>query len=213
MRTHLQCQSVKSDVGVESHARLSTMVPDACRVTIFAALLAGAEAFAPVPLSRAAPLARARACARLPEDARTRPVALDAAIADGIFGIAFFSLLSLSGILFIKSSFYEAQDEASILEGDPFTAFMQSLPFTAPRMTEEAALQKADEISNELRIAIAEREYPTALRLKRELADLMIDYRLDYNPENSELPDELPGLAPKRPSFLSDGPGWDSSEP
>lgn len=170
-----------------------------------AALLAGADAFAPARRARVAPQARA---VRSSQAARARPLALDAAVADSLFGVAFFSLFSLSGILFIKSAFYEAQEESSAFEEDPFTAISQRLPFQKPRLSEEEALQKADEISSELRIAIAEREYPTALRLKRELANLMIDYRIDYNADEDDLDVDL-APPPPRPSFLSDGPGWD----
>lgn len=103
---------------------------------------------------------------------------LDGGVSDAVFGIAFFILLSGSGILFIKSTFYESQDSSSILEGDPFSAVGQR--FGGPRMTEADALARADEISSQLRIAIQEKEYPTALQLKRELANLMVDYKLDY---------------------------------
>ncbi|KAG8464646.1 hypothetical protein KFE25_010014 [Diacronema lutheri] len=174
------------------------------RVAALCALLtlAGAKALTPTRLARPASHARTIPSVRFAVAARARPVAIDAGMADALFGVAFFTLFSLSGILFIKSAFYEAQDESSIMEGDPFTAIGQRLPFSQPRMTEEAALQKAEELSTQLRVAIAEREYPTALALKRELANLMIDYRIDYNAD--ELPDELIP-PPKRPAFLSDG--------
>ncbi|KAJ1640133.1 hypothetical protein T492DRAFT_932059 [Pavlovales sp. CCMP2436] len=156
------------------------------------------------------PLARAPAA----NAARARPVALDAGASDAIFLAVFFTLFSLSGILFIKSAFYEAQEESSVMEGDPFTYIGQRLPFSKPRLSEEQALQKADELSTQLRVAIEAREYPTALTLKRELANLMIDYRIDYNaggylPEGTAIMPE--SVAPlRRPSFLRDGPGDES---
>jgi hypothetical protein len=175
-------------------------------------LACSAEAFAPLRTSRGVPLgcSPVSVAPRIVAAPRTAPEALDATTADAIFGVAFFTLFSLSGILFIKSAFYEAQDEGSILEGDPFSAVGQRLPFGSPRLTEEQALQKAEDISAELRMAIAEREYPTALKLKRELANLMIDYRIDYNsaddlPEGTDMsPEGQPTLERKRPSFLNE---------
>jgi hypothetical protein len=53
--------------------------------------------------------------------------------------------------------------------------------------------------------------YPTALKLKRELANLMIDYRIDYNagddlPEGTYMSPEAQPI-PKRPSFLQPDTG------
>lgn len=111
--------------------------------------------------------------------------------ADAVFGITFFGLFASSGILFIKSTFYESQDEGSIMEDDPFRAVGQRLPFSKGRLTEEQALTRAEELSAQLRLAISQREYPEALALKRELAELMVDYRLDY--EMDDDPEVPPG--------------------
>jgi len=144
---------------------------------------------------------------------RARIVAIDDGMADAIFGIAFFTLFSSAGILFIKSTFYEAQEEGSILEDDPFAALERNLPFGAKRMTDSEAIARADEISTQLREAIAEREYPTALALKRELANLMVDYRIDYTADvdmpigTSMGPDDRPPLSrpPSGGQEMSDG--------
>lgn len=182
------------------------------------AALRSADAFAPMRIARRVALDRGAVGVVAPYTrpaavARTAPraAAMDAQTADALFGVVFFTLFSLSGILFIKSAFYEAQGEDSLLEADPFTAVSRRLPFAAKRLTEEQALQRAEDISRELREAIAEREYPTALKLKRELANLMIDYRIDYNadddlPEGTYMSPEAQPM-PKRPSFLGGDKG------
>eukprot|EP00307_Rebecca_sp_RCC1486_P012652 CAMPEP_0119420906 /NCGR_PEP_ID=MMETSP1335-20130426/24613_1 /TAXON_ID=259385 /ORGANISM="Chrysoculter rhomboideus, Strain RCC1486" /LENGTH=168 /DNA_ID=CAMNT_0007446285 /DNA_START=1 /DNA_END=507 /DNA_ORIENTATION=+ len=136
--------------------------------------------------SSASLIARQGSLARTPPkhagsvNVRASAGSVDGGMGDAVFGIAFFILLSGSGILFIKSAFYESQDLDTILEGDPFSAVGQRLPFAAPRMSESEALAKADDLSAQLRVAISEKEYPIALQLKRELANLMVDYKLDY---------------------------------
>lgn len=188
---------------------------------VFALGLGAASAF--VPARQPAPRAQSRlgvshVRATPAPVQRAHVAAIDAGTADALFGLAFVTLFSLSGILFIKSAFYESQSESSILEGDPFTAIGLRLPFSAPRMSEAEALAKAESLSAQLRDAIAEREYPTALKMKRELANLMIDYRIDYNAGDDDLfdgtddvePEKPPSGLPGVPSFLQNpGTGLD----